>query len=96
MHMGGGYLRFGTSFLNKLPLKEINFQNETEKQSHDTIVQHVEQMLEAKKQLHSAKTDKDKTYYERKCESLDHQIDSEVYKLYGLTEDEIKIVVGKK
>jgi adenine-specific DNA-methyltransferase len=53
-------------------------------------------MLTAKKQLHSAKTDKDKTYYERKCESLDKQIDSEVYKLYGLTEEEIKIVEGKE
>jgi len=59
--------------------------------------------------LQSSKTDKDKTYYERKCcksavaeETLDKQIDSEVYKsknlrggLYGLTEEEIKIVEGK-
>lgn len=60
-------------------------------------------MLEAKKQLHTAKTDKYKTYYERKCcksalagDFLDQQIDAEVYKLYGLTEEEIKIVEGKE
>jgi hypothetical protein len=52
-------------------------------------------MLEAKKQLQKAKTDRDKTYYERKCDALDKQIDSEVYKLYNLTEEEIKIVEGK-
>ena len=50
-----------------------------------------------------SKTDKDKTYYERKCcksavadETLDKLIDSEVYKLYGLIEEEIKIVEGKE
>ena len=41
-------------------------------------------------------TDKDKSYYERKCERLDKEIDSEVYKLYDLTEEEIKIVEGKE
>ncbi len=80
----------------KFPFPNINFQNESEKHSHDLIVSLVDQMLEAKKQLHSAKTDKDKTYYERKCDMLDKQIDAEVYKLYGLTEEEIKIVEGLK
>ena len=60
-------------------------------------------MLESKKLLQTAKTDKDKTYYENKCcksavvdTDLDHAIDSEVYKLYGLTEEEIKIVEASK
>lgn len=38
------------------------------------------------------KTDSDKTYLERKCATLDKQIDELVYQLYGLTEEEIKIV----
>lgn len=38
-------------------------------------------MLEAKKRLCSAKTDKEKTYFENKCEDLVQTIDSEVYKL---------------
>ncbi|HEY5534143.1 MAG TPA: DNA methyltransferase [Ignavibacteria bacterium] len=88
-------LHFYPNDAKNLPIKEINFQNETEKQAHDKIVQLVEQMLESKKQLQLIKTDKDKTYYERKCETLDNQIDSEVYKLYGLTEEEIKIVEDK-
>jgi adenine-specific DNA-methyltransferase len=37
----------------------------------------------------------DKNYLERKCETLDKQIDELVYQLYGLTEEEIKIVEGK-
>ena len=56
------------------------------------LVAKVEAMLEAKKQLAQAQTDKDKTYYENKCAALDRQIDRLVYDLYGLTEEEILIV----
>jgi hypothetical protein len=45
---------------------------------------------------YESKTDRDKDYYERRCTNLDRQIDAEVYKLYGLTEEEIKIVEGKR
>jgi hypothetical protein len=44
-------------------------------------------MPEAKKKLQKPETDKDKTYYELKCESLDKKIDAEVHKLYGLTDE---------
>jgi len=39
-----------------------------------------------------AKTEGDKNYLERKCERIDKEIDQLVYQLYGLTEEEIKIV----
>jgi adenine-specific DNA-methyltransferase len=45
-------------------------------------------MLAFKKQLQKAKTESDKNYLERKCETLDKQIDELVYQLYGLTEEE--------
>ncbi len=51
-------------------------------------------MLDAKKQLAAVQTDKEKTYYENKCVSLDRQIDRLVYDLYGLTPEEIEIVEG--
>lgn len=49
-------------------------------------------MLEAKKQLSAAQTDKDKTFYERYCSSLDTQIDELVYDLYDLSADEKTII----
>jgi adenine-specific DNA-methyltransferase len=52
-------------------------------------------MLAPKKQLQKAKTESDKNYLKRKCETLNKQIDELVYQLYGLTEEEIKIVDGK-
>ncbi|MCX6150804.1 MAG: N-6 DNA methylase [Ignavibacteriales bacterium] len=53
-----------------------------------------DQMLTTKKQLQQAKTESDINYLQRKCETIDRQIDQLVYGLYGLTEEEIKIVEG--
>ena len=78
--------------LFKLPICTVNFSDAVDRARHDEIVAKVEAMLEAKKQLAQAQTDKDKTYYENKCAALDRQIDRLVYELYGLTEHEIKIV----
>ena len=80
--------------VEQLPLPSLNLSNAGDKARHDEMVAKVEAMLEAKRQLAAAKTDKDKTYYENKCASLDRQIDLIVYDLYGLTEDEIKLVEG--
>jgi hypothetical protein len=80
------------SKINQLPIRQINFSNPPEKAAHDAVVAKVEAMLEAKKQLAAAKTDRDKNYYTNKCDALDRQIDRLVYDLYGLTEDEIGIV----
>jgi hypothetical protein len=80
--------------LASLPIPIKNASETSENESHLKIIPLVDQMLTAKKQLQQSKTESDKTYLERKCETLDKQIDQIVYKLYGLTEDEIKIVEG--
>ena len=71
--------------LNQLPIKLSD-------NSDEKMISLVNQMLEAKKQLQQTKTDGDKNYLNRKCERLDKEIDQLVYKLYDLTEEEIKIV----
>jgi hypothetical protein len=76
----------------RLSFPQLNLSDAADKSRHDQMVRLVEQMLEANKNLQAAKTDKHKDYYERVCLSLDGQIDRLVYHLYGLTEDEIRIV----
>lgn len=66
--------------------------NESNNEMANLIIHRVIQMLESKKQLATAKTDNEKEYLEKKCKGLDRQIDALVYELYGLTEEEIKIV----
>jgi adenine-specific DNA-methyltransferase len=64
------------------------------KKQHDKFVGLVTQMLAAQKQFHSAKSESDKKHYQQKIDLLDKQIDALVYELYGLTEEEIKVVEG--
>jgi type I restriction-modification system DNA methylase subunit len=75
-----------------LPIRIINFDEATDKARHDNIVKLVEQMLDAKQKLANAKTESETNRFEMLCKTLDRQIDETVYELYGLTEEEIKIV----
>ena len=52
-------------------------------------------MLAAKEKLAAAKMDAEVNRLEMQCEGLDRQIDEAVYELYGLNEEEIKIIEGK-
>jgi hypothetical protein len=58
----------------------------------DTVVALVDRMLELHKKLAAASIPPDKTLYQRQIEATDAQIDALVYELYGLSEDEIRIV----
>jgi hypothetical protein len=82
----------GTNELDSLPFRHVNFSEDADRARHDGMVAKVDAMLDAKNRLARARTDKDKTYYENKCASLDRQIDRLVYDLYGLTEEEIQVV----
>ncbi len=61
--------------------------------SQKIIVGLVDQMLSLQKKLHESKlAGNEKERLEQQINNTDYEIDQEVYKLYGLTKDEIKIV----
>jgi hypothetical protein len=49
-------------------------------------------MLDLHKRLAAAKSDGDTTRLERAVKATDRKIDALVYELYGLTEEEIRVV----
>ena len=51
-------------------------------------------MLELQKKHHEARMDRDKELYERQIKIVDAQIDQMVYDLYGLAEEEVRVVEG--
>jgi len=91
----GGYLRVGPPQLSQIPIPVCNTKTAQGKVAHDRMVRLVEQMLELHKKLAVTRTPQEKTAQERQIAATDTQIDRLVYDLYGLTEDEIKIVEGK-
>jgi hypothetical protein len=82
-------------YMEKVPVRGINFSDKSDKAAHDRIVKLVEQMLELHRQLAAARTPQEQIALERQIAATDTQIDRLVYDLYGLTEEEIQIVEGK-
>jgi type I restriction-modification system DNA methylase subunit len=62
---------------------------------YDKLASLVGQMLSLNERLPKLKTDHEKTSLQRQIEAVDRQIDQLVYELYGLTEEEIRIVEGR-
>lgn len=88
----GGFFRYFTQFIEQLPIRQINFSDPEDKARHDRMVELVEGMLTLHRQLASAKTNHEQTALRRQIDATDRQIDRLVYELYGLTEEEIRIV----
>lgn len=76
--------------LKSLPIPSV--EAVSSKAIHDNIASLVEQMLSLHRQLTEARTNHEQTLLQRQIEANDRQIDALVYELYGLTEEEIKIV----
>lgn len=82
-YMGGGIEgELKTNNLEKLSIPKINSKNE---KLADELINLVDEILKAKEQDKNANT-----------QELENKINSLVYKLYNLTEDEIKIIENKE
>ncbi len=86
----GGYFRFKTKYLEPFPLPELS------EESAGKLSSLADAMMAAKKQLAIfSGSDADRSLLEQRIQLIDSQINTLVYKLYGLTEEEIRIVEGK-
>ncbi len=93
--MRGGWFSYESRFIKNLPIRTINFNDTVEKSAHDKIVSLVESMLALHKSLASAQNPNEKERLEKQIKSADEGIDKLVYELYGLSDEEIKIVEAK-
>ena len=82
-------------YIEQLPIRPINFSDPADKARHDRMVQLVESMLALHKHKAAARTQAEQDQIGRQIEATDREIDALVYELYGLTEEEIRIVAGK-
>ena len=64
------------------------------KEVHDKLVNLADNMIEINKKLNSEKNPDVVTMLRRKVEAIDGEIDRLVYGLYGLMEEEIRIIDG--
>ena len=79
-------------FFKNFPIRVIDHANQQDENRHAHMVALVEGMLALHKQAAAARLPQEKEMIQRQIQTTDRQIDRLVYELYGLTEEEIKIV----
>ena len=80
--------------VREIPIKQIDPKNHDEIAWQERIIELVDRMLKANKDKQSA-TKYESEYLEKYIENTDKAINRLVYLLYGLTEEEIKVVEGE-
>ncbi|MDP3297163.1 MAG: TaqI-like C-terminal specificity domain-containing protein, partial [Thermodesulfovibrionia bacterium] len=88
--------QFKVKELAMFPIRTINFNNPSEKAIHDKLVSLVDRMLHLHKKKNSLPPSAEREKIEREIAVTDEKIDDIVYGLYGITEDERKIIEGKE
>ena len=74
----------------QLPFPRLDFSNKSDKKRYDTIIELVDKMLTIQANFRESASELDR----RRISIIDEQIDKAVYQLYGLTDEEIRIVEG--
>jgi hypothetical protein len=77
-----------------LPIRVLDLANAADRVRHSKIVDLVGDILNLHDRLATAMDPGEKTAIERQIATTDRQIDELIYELYGLTDEEIKIVEG--
>jgi fido (protein-threonine AMPylation protein)/predicted type IV restriction endonuclease len=79
-------------YMGKMPIRGIDFTSKADKEKHGRIVALVERNLDLHQRLSAAQMPAEKERLQRQIDTTDQEIDRLVYDLYGLTEEEVKIV----
>ena len=78
--------------VEQLPIPTLDISKKADKAKHDNLVSLVDQMLELKRKEFTEQNQQLKIMITRQIEGIDKAIDMVVYGLYGLTENEIRVV----
>jgi len=89
----GGYFAANKQYIERLPIRPIDFSDPADKARHDKMVALVDRMLALNKQKHSGKLAPSQVdRVDREIAATDPEIDDLVYNLYGITDEERRIV----
>lgn len=83
--MRGGFFRYFTQYIGRLPIRRIDFTKPGERAEHDRIVNLVDQTFSLHRQAAAAKSPHDKNAIERQVHAASSQVDHIVSELYGVS-----------
>jgi hypothetical protein len=87
-------MHFDSTTTAKIPFPVINLSIKADKTKHDNLASLVYKIFELKQKETIEKNQQLKTMISRQIDGIEKAIDTAVYGLYNLTEDEMKVVEG--
>ena len=79
----------------RLPIPNIDLNNKQDKEMHDKMVALIDSIIALNKKLAVEKNPNAVTMVSRQINAVDKQIDALVYKLYNLSDEEVRIIEGE-
>lgn len=87
-------LWLGVAHLGQIPIRVLNTEKASERKIHDDIMDAVNRIQSCAEDLRSTKVTVDHEKVQRQLRSEEDRLDEMVFKLYGLTDEEIDLVTG--
>jgi len=88
----GSYFAYNRQYIERLPVHMVSFADPDERKLHDQVAELARQMSNLSERTTAARTGHEKETLQRQIDATDRKIDELVYELYGLTDEEIRIV----
>jgi len=79
-------------FLKNLPIRRITFDDSEETEVHKSICLDVKSIMDLYSRLREERTASDKELTHRQIRALDKDINLAVFRLYGLSEQEARVI----
>ena len=92
----GGYYEYKPMYVSQIPIPRVNADDADRVAIRDRIGTLAGQMLDLQRNLADARTPQDRAFLEREIAGLDARIDTAVYDLYGLTDNDRQVIEGSQ
>jgi len=89
----GAYYSHGKQFIERLPIRKIDFVDASEKKLHDDVVETVKKLIETKSELGQVSVS-NREVLMRKMDLLFEELIKQVNLLYGISEEEMQSVLS--
>lgn len=90
----GAYYSHGKQFIENLPIKRIDFSDKEQLKQYNEIWKTVKQLIETKQNFHQIYIGSKKRILERKINFLSNNLISLINELYGITAEEMALVLN--
>ncbi|MBX9853358.1 MAG: hypothetical protein K2X86_16555, partial [Cytophagaceae bacterium] len=95
MESGRALAQVKPTVLTEMPIRCIDEKNKIDKLLQEEIIKNIDSLLKLYPEISESRLQTKTEQLEKRVEHHISKIDETVYKLYNLTEEEIKIVEGK-